>query len=77
MGAPIYSTAFMPSMASGNVPIIFGDFADFFTIGDRGDRIFKPLREIYALSDQTAYLLIGRGDSRLTNPDAFHGLKIR
>ena len=77
MGAPIYATPFMPAMASGNVPLIFGDFADYFVIGDRGDRIFKPLRELYALSDQSAFLMIGRVDSRLTNPDAFHGLRVR
>lgn len=77
LGAKIFTSPFMPAVESGQVPLLFGDFADYFVIGDRGDRVIKPLHELYALSDCTAYLMIQRTDSRLTNDEAVKGLKIK
>ena len=76
LGYPIYTTPFMPPTASGNVAILFGDFS-YFTIGERGDRTLKPLRELFSLSDQTAYLMIERVDCVLTNHEAIRGLKVK
>ena len=76
-GTPIYSSNFMPAPTSGNVALLFGDFRDFFVIAERGNRIFKPLRELYALSDKTGFLMLERIDCAITDTRAFRGLKIR
>ena len=76
-GTPIYSSNFMPAPTSGNVALIYGDFRDFFVIAERGNRIFKPLRELYALSDKTGFLMLERIDCAITDTRAFRGLKIR
>ena len=76
LGYPIYTTPYMPPATAGNASILFGDFSKF-VIGERGTRVFKPLREIFALSDQTAFLLIERVDCALVDRSAIRGLKIR
>lgn len=76
-GQAVYTSAFMPSPAAGNTAVLYGDFADYFLIGERGQREFQPLRELYAMSGQTAFLLTERIDAVITNPAAFRGLKIR
>lgn len=76
-GTPIYSSNFMPAPASGNIALIFGDFRNFFLIGERGNRVFKPLRELFATSDQTGFLMIERIDCAVADRNAFRGLKIR
>lgn len=77
LGKKIYTCPAMPAVATGEVPLIFGDFADFFVIGDRGERTFRPLRERFALTDQTAFLLISRVDAVVTDLRAFRGVKIK
>ena len=76
-GVPIYSSNFMPAPASGNIALIFGDFRNSFIIGERGNRTFKPLRELFATSDQTGFLMIERIDCAVADRNAFRGLKIR
>ena len=76
-GVPIYSSNFMPAPASGNIALVFGDFRNSFIIGERGNRTFKPLREIFATSDQTGFLMIERIDCAVADRAAFRGLKIR
>ena len=76
-GRPVYTTNFLPSPTAGNVAVLFGDFEDYFFIGERGQREFQPLRELYALSGQTAFLMVERIDSVFTNMAAIRGLKIR
>lgn len=75
LGAPVYTSPFMPHISSGNIPVLFGDFKAF-VIGERGQRIFKPLRELHALSDLTTFLMIERVDSILTDHKAVKGLYI-
>ena len=76
-GQPVYTSAFMPAPAAGNVCVLYGDFADYYLIGERGQREFQPLKEIFALSGQTGFLMTERIDAVITNPAAFRGLKIR
>ena len=76
-GYPVYTSPYMPAMESGNVVALFGDFKDYYLIGERGQRVFKPLREILALSDQTAFLMIERIDAKLTNLEAVKALKLK
>lgn len=76
LGYPVYTSAYMPAMTSGNVIALFGDFKDYFLIGERGQRVFKPLRELYAMSDQTAFLMLERVDVALTDLSAVKALKL-
>ena len=75
LGASIYTSPFMPPVQSGAIPVLYGDFSAF-VIGERGERIFKPLYELYALSDLTAYLMIKRIDSVLVDKAAIKGLYV-
>ena len=45
LGAPVYTSPYMPAASSSNIPVLFGDFS-YFVIGERGQKIFKPLREL-------------------------------
>lgn len=76
LGFKIFTSEYMPEIASGNVPILFGDFSKVI-IGQRGQMHFKPLREIHALQDLTSFLLIERVDCLLSDIHAVRGLKIR
>ena len=76
-GRPIYTSPFMPTLASGNIIALYGDFKDYYLIAERGQRIFKPLRELYAMSDQTAFLMLERVDAKLTNLSAIKALKLK
>ena len=76
LGRPVYTSSYMPPAASGNICVLFGDFS-FVVIGERGSRQFRPLREILALHDKTAFLMIERVDIALADRHAIRGLKIR
>ena len=76
LGFPIYSSEHMPSITSGNIAVLFGDFGKFI-IGMRGNLQFKPLYELHALNDCTSYLMIERFDGVLTDSRAIRGLKIK
>ena len=76
LGYPVYTSGFMPTTASGKIPVLFGDFSKFI-IGQRGEMIFKPLRELHALQDLTSFLLIERVDGVLSDKFAIRGLKVR
>lgn len=76
LGAPVYSSPFMPTMATGNIAVLYGDFS-FYKIAERGQRSIRPLRELEALRDLTIFLLIERVDGILTDSAAVRGLKIK
>lgn len=76
LGYPVYTSSFMPPATSGNTCILFGDFT-FVAVAERGNRQVRPLRELYALSDKTAFLCLERVDCALTDRHALRGLKIR
>ena len=77
LGTRIYTTPALPAVATGEVPLLFGNFQNFFTVADRGQRQIRPLRELYALSDMTAFMMIERVDCCVTDTRAFRGLKIK
>lgn len=76
-GQPVYTSSFMPAPVAGNVAVLYGNFADYFLIGERGHREFQPLRELYAMSGQTGFLMTERVDCLLIDHAAIRGLKIR
>lgn len=76
-GRPVYTSSFFPAADTrGDIAVAFGDFSRYI-IADRGTRIFKPLREVYALSDMTAFLLIERVDGKLVDTQAIKLLKLK
>lgn len=77
LGYPIYTSAFFPANnTSGSVVAAFGDFSRY-VIGDRAVRTFKPLRELYAESDLTGFLMIERVDGLLIDNKAIKILKLK
>lgn len=76
LGHNVYTSSFMPPAVSNNTCVLFGDFS-FVVIGERGNRQVRPLRELYAMSDKTAFLMLERVDVALTDRHAIRGLAIR
>lgn len=75
-GYRVYTTPFMPQIASGNIALVFGNFR-YFYIAERGQRTFRELRELFAANDITGFLMTERLDSRIIQKNAFRGLKIK
>lgn len=81
LGYPVYSSPFMPEApaaqnAAGKPICLFGDFSRYY-IADRGTRIFKPLFELFAVSDLSAFLMIERIDGKLIDKNSMRLLKYK
>lgn len=76
LGRPVYVSDFMPEVAAGNKPILFGDF-NYFWIGDRGTRSIKRLNERYADLGQIGFMATQRVDAKLILPEAIKALEIK
>lgn len=64
LGRPVYTSAYMPTLAAGNKTILLGDFG-YYWIADRQGRTFKKLSELYATTDQTGFMATQRVDGKL------------
>ena len=76
LGYPVYTSSYMPVIASGNFPILFGDFS-YYNIADRGTRTIQELKEAYAVSGQVGFLMKERVDGILVDNDAMRAIKIK
>ena len=76
LGFPVYTSAYMPTIAAGNSVIAFGDFS-YYNIGDRGTRSFAALHELYAGVGQVAFVAKERVDGKLILPEAVQILKMK
>ena len=81
LGYPVFTSPFMPETpttqnAAGKPIALFGDFSRYY-IADRGTRIFKPLFELFAISDLSAFLMIERVDGKLIDKGAMRLLKYK
>lgn len=74
-GYPIYICKAMDDVAPDSIPVMFGDFSNYW-IGDRGKRVIKRLVERYADRGQVAFLTTERVDAKLVLPEAVKMLKI-
>lgn len=72
----VYTSAYMPEIAAGNKPILFGDFKSYW-IADRDGRSFQRLNELYAKTGQVGFLATERVDGRLVLPEAMKCLQIK
>jgi len=73
MGIPVYASAYVNSIAAGNVVGIAGAF-DYCVIGERSGYTLKVLRERYAETNQTGFLAQNRVDITITQVEAFRYL---
>lgn len=75
MGFPVYSSAYMPTVAAGQPVLAFGDFS-YYNVADRGNRSFRALTELYAGNGQVGFVSTERVDGKLVLPEAVQVLKM-
>lgn len=76
LNRPCYSTSFAPELATGNRPILFGDFS-YYWIADREYRSFKRLNELYAANGQIGFLASQRVDGMLMLQESVKALEMK
>ena len=76
LGYPVYTSAYVPTIAAGQPVIAFGDYS-YYNIGDRGTRSFAALHELYAGVGQVAFVAKERVDGKLILPEAVQILKMK
>ena len=69
LGRPVYISRFMPKMAAGAKPVLFGDLSKYW-IAERGNRCFRRFDELFADQGQTGFRMIERIDGKLILPEA-------
>lgn len=68
-GKPIVTSQYMPTIATGNKAIAFGDFSQY-TIADRGAMSVQRLNELYAANGQIGWRTNARVDGKLMIAEA-------
>ena len=76
LGKPVFTSPFMPEIAAGSKPVLFGDF-NFYWIGDRQGVTFKRLNERYADTGQIGFLATKRVDAKLVLTEAIKALQMK
>lgn len=76
LGYPVYTSAYVPTVAAGNPVIAFGDYS-YYNIGDRGARSFAELKELFAGNGMVGFVAKERVDGRLVLPEAVKVLKMK
>ena len=75
-GHPVYTSPYFPAATQhGDILAVFGDF-NYYMIAQRQDRLFRALRELYALEDISAFLMIERLDAKIVDKHAFKYLAL-
>lgn len=74
LNRPLYTSAFVPTIAAGAKTVIFGDFS-YYWVADRQGRVFKRLNELYAATGQVGFLASQRVDGKLILPEAIKVLQ--
>ena len=69
LGRPVYTSRFMPKPAAGAKSVVFGDLSKYW-IADRGNRALRRYGEVFALRDQTAFVMTEFVDGKLIVPEA-------
>ena len=75
-GHRVFTSPSMPSIDSGKLTILFGNFKHFI-IGDRKHRRIKRLTEVHAQQGQVAYIMSQRVDAKLLDRNAIAALKVK
>jgi HK97 family phage major capsid protein len=74
LNRPVYTSAYVPTIAASAKSIIFGDFS-YYWVADRQGRVFKRLNELYAASGQVGFVATQRVDGKLILPEAIKVLQ--
>ena len=69
LNRPVYTSSYMPAIATGKKAIAFGDMS-FYWVADREGRSFRRLNELYAANGQVGFLSSERVDGKLILPEA-------
>lgn len=75
LGRPVYTSPYVPAIASGVSVMAFGDFS-YYWIGDRQGRTFQRLNELFAVTGQRGFIATQRVDGKLILPEAVKILKM-
>ncbi len=76
LGYPVETSAYCPMAEAGKPCIAFGDFS-YYKIGERGQRSFQELKELYAGNGMIAFVAKERVDGKLALREAVQILKIK
>ena len=74
LNRPLYTSAYVPIIASTAKSIVFGDFS-YYWVADRQGRVFKRLNELYAATGQVGFVATQRVDGKLILPEAIKVLQ--
>jgi len=76
LGYKVVTSAWMPEIAAGAKPILFGDLSAYW-ISDREGRTFQRLNELYAATGQVGFRATQRVDGRLVLAEALKCMQIK
>ena len=74
LNRPVVTSQYMPTAASSEKTILFGDFK-YYWVADRQGRTFKRLNELYAANGQVGFLASQRLDGKLILSEAMKVLQ--
>ncbi len=74
LNRPLYTSSYVPTIASAAKTIAFGDFS-YYWVADRQGRIFKRLSELFAVTGQIGFVATQRVDGKLILPEAIKVLQ--
>ena len=75
-GKPVVTSPYMPEIAAGAKPIVFGDLS-YYWIVERQPLSIKRFNELYVLQGQIGFAGHERIDGKLIQPDAVRILQVR
>lgn len=76
LGYELYTSAYVPEVGAGALPVAFGDFSNYW-IADRLGRTIQRLTELYSAKGQLGFLATERVDGKVILPEAIQLLKIK
>lgn len=76
LNRPVKTSAYVPTIATGNKVIAFGDF-NYYWIADRQGRSFQRLNELYAATGQVGFKATQRVDGKLILSEAVKVLQMK
>lgn len=76
LGYEIFTSPYVPTMATGALTVAFGDFKNYW-IGDRAGRTVQRLNELYATNGQIGYVATERVDGKVILPEGIQLLKMK
>ena len=76
LGYDLYTSPYVPTMASSAYTVAFGDFKNYW-IGDRAGRTVQRLNELYATNGQIGYVATERVDGKVILTEGIQLLQMK